>query len=159
PVQRTAFIGRDQEVSTVKELLLRDGVQLVTLIGPGGIGKTRLALQASREAAENFAGGVCFVSLAAVTDPALVPALIAQPLRIKACGRPALEQLKEYLRDVRASILILLDNLEHLLTVAPLLAELLTIAPKLTMLVTSRAPLHIYGEHEYPVPPLALPNL
>jgi predicted ATPase len=159
PVPRTAFVGREQEVSTVKELLLRDGVQLVTLTGPGGIGKTRLAVQASREAAENFPGGVCFVSLAAVTDPALVPALIAQTLGIKESGRPALEQLKEYLRDVRASILILLDNLEHLLTAAPLLAELLTIAPELKMLVTSRAPLHIYGEHEYPVPPLALPNL
>jgi predicted ATPase/serine/threonine protein kinase len=159
PVQRTAFIGREQEVSTLKELLLRDGVRLVTLTGPGGIGKTRLALQASREAAENFPAGVCFVSLAAVGDPALVPALIAQAVGIKESGRPALEQLKEYLRDTRASLLIVLDNLEHLLAAAPAMAELLTVAAKLKMLVTSREPLHIYGEHEYPVPPLALPNL
>ena len=160
PAQRTALIGRDQEVAAVKEILLRTDVQLLTLTGPGGIGKTRLALQAASELADNFPGGISFVSLAAVSDLALLPSLIAQALGLKESGgHAALEQLKQHLRDSRTNSLIIIDNFEHLLPTAPIVAELLTTAPRVKMLVTSRAPLHIYGEREFPVPPLALPDL
>lgn len=160
PAQRTVFIGREQEVRTIKELLLRADTNLLTLTGPGGIGKTRLALQVAEEVAENFPGGVCFVSLATVRDPSLVSSLVAQALGIRDSGQQAaIEKLKEYLQDLRASMLILLDNFEHLLSAASSVAQLLTISPKLKMVVTSRAPLHIYGEHEFLVPPLALPDI
>ena len=160
PAQRTAFIGRDQEVATLKELLLRPDVQLLTLTGPGGIGKTRLALQAASELTDNFPGGISFVSLAAVSDPGLLPSLIAQAVGLKENGgHAALEQLKQHLRDSRMSSLILIDNFEHLLPAAPTVAELLTTAPKFKVIVTSRAPLHIYGEREFPVPPLTLPDI
>jgi predicted ATPase len=160
PTQRTGFIGRDSEVAAVKELLLRDEVRLVTLSGPGGIGKTRLALQVAAEVASSFPSGVCFIPLAGVTDPALIPSIIAQSLGIKGTSRQiTIESLKEYLHDLRASLLLLFDNFEHILSAAPAVAELITTAPKLKLLVTSRSRLHIYGEHEYPVPPLALPDL
>ncbi len=160
PTQRTLFIGRDREIRAVKELLLRDDVHLVTLTGPGGIGKTRLSLQVARELAQSFPGGVCFIPLAALSDPALIPSIIVQALGMRETGRQVtLESLKEYLHDLGTSLLLILDNFEHLLAAAPAVAELLTIAPKLKVLVSSRAPLHIYGEHEFPVPPLALPDL
>jgi predicted ATPase len=160
PTQRTGFIGRDSEVAAVKESLLRDEVRLVTLSGPGGIGKTRLALQVASEVASSFPSGVCFIPLAGVTDPTLIPSIIAQALGIKETSRQiTIESLKEYLHDLRASLLLLFDNFEHILSAAPAVAELITIAPKLKLLVTSRSRLHIYGEHEYQVPPLALPDL
>src|SRR6266571_6277900 len=160
PTQRTLFIGRDREIRAVKELLLRDDVHLVTLTGPGGIGKTRLSLQVAREVAQSFPGGVCFIPLAALSDPALIPSIIVQALGMRETGRQVtLESLKDYLHDLGTSLLLILDNFEHLLAAAPAVAELLTIAPKLKVLVSSRAPLHIYGEHEFPVPPLALPDL
>jgi predicted ATPase len=159
PAQRTNLVGRAQEVAALKELLLRNGIQLVTLTGPGGIGKTRLALKAAAEAAEHFPNGVCFVSLAGVTDPALISSVVAQALGVKESGgEAAVARVKEYLQDVRTSLLIILDNFEHLLAAAPIVAEFLTVAPKLKIVATSRAPLHIYGEHEFPVPPLALPD-
>jgi len=159
PLQRTEFIGRHREVTAVKELLLRSEVRAITLTGPGGIGKTRLALKAAGEVAQNFPGGVCFVPLAAVKDPALVPAVIAQALGMKETGiQVTMESLKEYLPDVRTNLLMLFDTFEHLLAAASAVAELLAAAPTLKLLATSRAPLHIYGEHEFPVPPLPLPN-
>ena len=158
PAQRTAFIGRDSEAAALKDLLLRTDVRLVTLTGPGGIGKTRLALEAAAQSAE-FPGGICFVSLAAVNDAALVPSAIAQALGISESGKQApLERLKDYLQDVRAPFLILLDNFEHLLAAAPAIAECFSMAPQLKLMVTSRSRLHIYGEHEFPVPPLGLPE-
>jgi predicted ATPase len=160
PSQATAFIGREREVAAVKELLLREDVRVVTLTGPGGIGKTRLALQVASELRERFDGGICFIPLAAVSDASLIPSIIAQGCGIRETGRPvSVQSLKEYLQDSRSNLLLVFDNFEHLLTAAPLVSELITAAQKLRALVTSRAPLHIYGEFEFPVPTLALPDL
>ncbi|HEV2113305.1 MAG TPA: protein kinase [Terriglobales bacterium] len=159
PAQRTAFIGRDNEAAALKDLLLRADVRLVTLTGPGGIGKTRLALESAAQSAAEFPGGICFVSLAAVNDVVLVPSAIAQALGISEAGKQApLERLKDYLQDVRSPLLILLDNFEHLLAAAPAIAECFSVAAQLKLMVTSRSRLHIYGEHEFPVPPLGLPG-
>ena len=159
PTQRTAFIGRDREVAAVSELLVREDVQLVTLTGPGGIGKTRLALQVASDVAHNFPSGVCFVPLAAVTDASLIPSAIAQVLGMRETGRDvSVASLKEYLHDLRSDLLLFFDNFEHMLAAAPVVAELLSITFRLKILVTSRARLHIYGEHEFSVPSLALPE-
>jgi predicted ATPase len=160
PSQATAFIGREREVAAVKELLLREDVRVVTLTGPGGIGKTRLALQVASELRERFDGGICFIPLAAVSDASLIPSIIAQGCGIRETGRPvSIQSLKEYLQDSRSNLLLVFDNFEHLLTAAQLVSELITAAQKLRVMVTSRAPLHIYGEFEFPVPTLALPDL
>jgi predicted ATPase len=159
PTQRTAFIGRDREVAAVSELLLREDVQLVTLTGPGGIGKTRLALQVASDVAHNFPSGVCFVPLAAVTDASLIPSAIAQVLGMRETGRDvSVASLREYLHDLRSDLLLFFDNFEHMLAAAPMVAELLSTTFRLKILVTSRARLHIYGEHEFSVPSLALPE-
>ena len=160
PSQATAFIGREREVAAVKELLLREDVRVVTLTGPGGIGKTRLALQVASEVCERFDGGICFIPLAAVSDASLIPSIIAQGLGIRETGRPvSVQSLKEYLQDSRSNLLLFFDNFEHMLAAAPVVAELITAAHRLRVLVTSRAPLHIYGEYEFLVPTLALPDL
>jgi len=160
PVPSTAFIGRDQELAAVKQLLLRSDVRLVTVTGPGGIGKSRLAVEVARDMAGHFSGGVYFVPLAAVTDPSLVTLAIAQTLGVRETGGlPPIEALKEYLRNsIGSPILLLLDNFEHIISAAPILAELLAIAPALHLLVTSRAALHVYNEHEFPLRPLGLPD-
>ncbi len=160
PVQPTAFIGRNKEVAAVKEILLQENVLLVTITGPGGVGKTRLGLRVAEELFDQFPDGVYFVPLAAVTDPSLVASLIAQTLGVRETGGQApVETLKEYLQNsLHKPMLLVLDNLEHLVSVAPMVAELLTTGPSLKVLVTSRAPLHIYGEHEFPLPPLTLPE-
>jgi predicted ATPase/serine/threonine protein kinase len=160
PVQRTAFVGRDKEVTAAKELLLHADVRLLTVSGPAGIGKTRLALEVAREMTEHFPGGVYFVPLAGAGDPALLPSMIMQALNIRATGGQApLECLRENLQDsADAAMLLLLDNFEHLMAAAPTVSELFAIAPNLKILVTSRAALHVYGEHEFPVPPLGLPD-
>ena len=160
PVQRTAFIGREQEATALRELLSRVDVQLVTLTGPGGIGKTRLALQVAAEASAEFPGGVCFVPLSAVSDPSLIASTIGQALGIREAGNQSpQERLKEYVSGLGRPMLLLLDNFEHLVSAAPVITQLLTTGPKLKVAVTSQAPLHVYGEHEFPVPPLALPDL
>ena len=160
PTPRTAFVGRDHDIVAVKEMLLRPDVHLVTLTGPGGIGKTRLGLQVVESVADHFSDGVNYVPLAPVCDPKLIAPAIAQVLGLRETGgQSPLDALKTYLQhSLRQPILLLLDNFEHLLAEAPLVAELLTSTPRLKLLVTSRAPLHVYGEHEYPVPPLALPD-
>ena len=160
PIQPTAFVGRGKEVAAVKEVLGRQDVLLVTITGPGGVGKTRLGLKVAEELVDQFPAGVCFVPLAAVTDPRLITSLIAQTLRVRETGGQApLENLKEHLRNsLRKPMLLLLDNFEHLVSAAPMVGELLAIGPDLKILVTSRAPLHVYGEDEFPVPPLALPD-
>src|SRR5437763_15748103 len=160
PVQRTRFVGREKEVAAAKELLLRQNVRLVTVTGPGGIGKTRLAVEVASGLVENFPGGIHFVPLSPLSDPGLIASVIVQTLGIReAGGQSPLEILKKNLQDsLRAPMLFLLDNFEHLVQAAPTVAELLAIAPSLKILVTSRAALHVYGEHEFPVPPLALPD-
>ena len=160
PIQRTVFVGREQEIAAVKELLLRPEVRLITLTGPGGIGKTRLALQVANEVEQSFSAGVCFIALAGLRDAALMPSAVAQALGVKDTGRQAnSEGLKQYLQELGTDLLLFLDNFEHLLAAARAVADWLSVAPKLKILVTSRAPLHIYGEHEFPIPPLSLPNL
>lgn len=157
PVPLTPLIGREQEVETCCALLQRPEVRLVTLIGPGGVGKTRLGLQVGRELLHEFADGACFVSLAPISSPELVISTIAQACGLREVGDLALrETLGAYLREKR--LLLLLDNFEQVAAAASELAELLASCPELRMLVTSRAALHIHGEYEFFVPPLAMPD-
>ena len=155
PVQVTSFIGREREVAAVRELL--GGTRLLTLTGPGGTGKTRLGLRAAGELLGDFADGVFFVPLAPISDPALVPSTIAGALRVEEeASRPVSETLRDWLRG--RELLLVLDNFEQLVPAASLVGELLSAAPRLKALVTSRAVLHLAGEQEFPVPPLALPD-
>src|SRR5579862_1404409 len=161
PAQRTGFVGREREVSAAKELLLRPDVRLVTVTGPGGIGKTRLAVQVVNEIVGQFPGGIYFVPLSSLSDPALIISVIVQTLGLRGSGgQSPIEILKKNFHDSsHPPTLLLLDNFEHLMKAAPAVAELLATGPALKILVTSRAALHIYGEHEFPVPPLTLPDL
>ncbi|HEX9373216.1 MAG TPA: tetratricopeptide repeat protein, partial [Roseiflexaceae bacterium] len=132
-------------------------MRLVTLSGPGGVGKTRLGLQVAAELLDSFADGVYFVALAPISDLAFVPSAIAQPLGIQERGsQPLVERMQEYLRDKR--LLLVLDNFEQVLDAAALIAALLAAAPDLKLLITSRAVLHLSAEHAFPVPPLRLPD-
>jgi len=158
PAQPTALIGREREVAAVCQLLRRADVRLLTLSGPGGVGKTRLALQVAAEMLDEFAHGASFVALAPISDPGLVVSTIVQTLGLReVSGQPLLDMLKAYLHPKQR--LLLLDNFEQLLAAAPLLADLLTACPQLKLLVTSRAVLHLSGEQAFPVPPLTLPEL
>jgi predicted ATPase len=158
PAPLTPLLGREQEVAAACTLLRRPEVRLVTLTGTGGVGKTRLAVQVATEVLANFPDGASFVSLAPISDPMLVIPTIAQALDVKESGvRPLLEILTADLRDKR--LLLCLDNFEQLLEASPRLSNLLARCPYLTMLVTSRAVLRVQGEHEFPVPPLAVPDL
>ncbi len=160
PVQRTALIGRERELTALQEIFRRDDVRLVTLTGPGGTGKTRLALHAAREMAREFPGGVSFVPLSAVREPEMIASAIAQAVGIRPSGdRPLPEILKNHLAGAGQPLLLLLDNFEHLVSAAWVASDFLSIAPKLKLLVTSQAALHVYGEHEFPVLPLAVPDL
>jgi predicted ATPase/serine/threonine protein kinase len=160
PVPRTGFVGREREAAATKELLLRQDVRLVTVTGPGGIGKTRLAMEVASGLIEWFPGGIYFVPLSPLSDPSLIASVIVQTLGIRETGgHSPLEILKKNFQDsARAPTLFLMDNFEHLVQAAPTVAELLAMGPNLKILVTSRAALHVYGEHEFPVPPLALPD-
>ena len=157
PLQPTPLVGRVREVEEVAERLLSEQVRLLTLTGPGGTGKTRLALQSAADLSEQFDDGVFFVSLATITDPELVPSAIAEPLGVRESAEQTLdESLKSYLRDKR--LLLILDNFEHVLEGAQIVGELVGACPNLKVLATSRIPLRLYGEWEYPVPPLSLPD-
>lgn len=156
PAQPTPFIGREAQTAAIKELLLNPEVRLVTLIGPGGTGKTRLSLQAAQEVLGDFPQGVFFIPLADDTDSAQFVSRLAQPLGVREGGGTLLENVKVYLRD--RSLLLVLDNFEQLVSAAPVAAELLAAAPKLKILVSSRIALNLQGEREFPVPPLDLPK-
>ena len=158
PAPLTFLIGREQAVETVSTLVRRPDVRLVTLTGPGGVGKTQLGLAVAAALSETFADSVTFVSLAPIRDPAQVIPTIAQVIGLReAGGWSRLEHLQSYLH--RKSLLLFLDNFEQVVDAAPLLVDLLQSCQQLHLLVTSRVALHISGEHAFPVPPLALPDL
>ncbi|MEO8285180.1 MAG: tetratricopeptide repeat protein [Chloroflexota bacterium] len=160
PLQPTPFIGRERELEQVRGMLLQKNMRLLTLTGPGGTGRTRLALQAAADlvSAEEFADGVFFVDLSSITDPAVVVSMIAHTLGVQEVGGQRIDEtLKEYLKNKR--MLLLVDNFEQILEAAPQLSDLLRATSQLKVLVTSRAALHLSMEHEYSVPPLGLPNL
>jgi len=153
PVQLTSFVGR-AELADARRVLAR--TRLLTLTGPGGTGKTRLALQLAGDVSDDFGDGVFFVNLDAVHDPALVAAGIASVLALNVAGKVApIDAVVDYLRSKR--MLLVLDNFEQVVEAAPDVARLLREAPDLTLIVTTRIPLHISGEQEFPVPPLGLP--
>lgn len=180
PSPLTSLIGREWEVTTLCARLLPVDTRLLTITGPPGIGKTRLAVTAAQRILDfgfgildsdatqfnlkskipnpKFVDGVCFVSLAPISEGRFVPAAIARALEVKETGnQPLLERIKVHLRD--RQLLLVLDNFEHLLSAAPLVVELLEAAPALKILTSSRATLQVYGEHEFVAPPLALPDL
>lgn len=156
PVETTHFVGRTRDLAAIKRLLYL--ARLLTLVGPPGTGKTRLARQAAWEVADAFREGAYFVPLAPISDPALVPSAIASVLGISATpNQPLMTTLQQALRE--RHLLLILDNFEHVLAASPRVSELLAAAPHLKVLATSREPLHLYGEQEYAVPPLELPDM
>jgi predicted ATPase len=157
PSESTPFIGREKELKTITELLQREDVRLVNLTGPGGTGKTRLALQSVRDLIDNFKDGVYFIDLSTDREPESVLASIAGTIGLReTSSRPLIEEFKTKLQ--KKKLLFLLDNFEQVTSAAPKLGELLHVCPKLKLLVTSRETLHLRGEYVFPVPPLGLPD-
>ena len=157
PVPQTPLLGRESDIAFVVERLRMPSVRLVTLTGPGGVGKTRLALAVANELADSYPEGVHVVGLASLRDPQLVVSAIATVLGVRGTGERSLQSsLIAALGSKR--LLLVLDNFEHVLNAAPLVASLLANCPKLSTLVTSRAPLRLHGEHEIAVPPLSVPE-
>ena len=151
PVALTSFVGRERELEDAMALVTAN--RLVTLTGPGGTGKTRLVGRIAESLRRSYADGAFYVDLAPVTDPALVPATIARVLGVaKETDRPVAQLVADHL--AAREVLLVIDNFEHLLAAAGIVADLLAAAPRLTVVVTSRRPLDLYGEHELPVPPL-----
>ena len=157
PLHLNRFIGREREVETLTRRLLQPDVRLLTLTGPGGVGKTRLALEVAAHVVAHFADGVYFVDLAAIVEPELVDFAIAQAIGVsEMAGQPLADTLQQHLRDKQA--LLVLDNFEQVVLAAPLAPRLLVGCPQLKALATSRVLLRVSGEHAYAVPPLTLPH-
>ncbi|MGH7453319.1 MAG: ATP-binding protein, partial [bacterium] len=155
--QITPLVGREHQIEALRQLLLKAEVRLVTLTGPGGIGKTSLSLQVAISLLEEFAHGVFFVGLAAISDPELVLPTITQTLGIRETrSKPLRESVSEYLRDKH--LLLVLDNFEQVVAAAPVVSDLLAACPHLKILTTSRIVLRLKGEREYPVEPLPAPD-
>jgi predicted ATPase/class 3 adenylate cyclase len=155
PLQLTSFVGREEEITEVERLL--GHTRLLTLTGPGGSGKSRLALRVAADLLPRYRDGSCFVDLSPVTDPTLVPAAVATALGVpEAAGRPILDEVKDHLRH--RELLQVVDNFEQVAEAGPVIEELLTAAPKLRTMVTSRVVLSLRGEQEYAVPPLHVPD-
>jgi predicted ATPase/DNA-binding SARP family transcriptional activator/Tfp pilus assembly protein PilF len=155
PTPPTPLVGRRLELAAVAALFREEAVRLVTLTGPGGTGKTRLGLAVAEVLEPELRDGAIFVSLAPVSSPELLVSTIADALEVREGGRSLAEGIGEHLRERR--ILLVLDNFEQLLPAAPFVADLLAAAPRLLVLATSRAPLRLAAEHEYPVPPFDTP--
>jgi predicted ATPase/DNA-binding XRE family transcriptional regulator len=157
PLPAGPLIGREREVAAVAQLLHQEDVRVLTLTGPGGVGKTRLALEVARRLHSAFPEGVAWIPLAALTDAGLVPAAIARALQLRETGGHSLQEaLTLALRERHG--LLLLDNFEHLAAAAPLVADLVAASPHLKVFVTSRAALDLRSEHVFPVPPLRPPD-
>ena len=157
PAPSTSFVGREQEMATIGDLMLRSDVRLLTLLGPGGVGKTRLAVQLAERLKHRFANGICFIPLDLASNDSAVLAAIAGALNIQEeLSRPLLEQIKIVLHDL--SILLILDNFEQVMTARSIIADLLLACPQLKVLVTSRVMLHLRAEHLFDVPSLPLPD-
>ncbi len=158
PAPTAPLLGRQTLMDQIVDLFRTPGIRLVTLSGPGGVGKSRLAIEVGHRLSETFSDGVVFVPLAQLNDPALVPSAIAEALNLRGSARSTpLDDLKSYLPS--RHLLLILDNYEHLLAATALVSDLVSASPRLKVLVTSRAVLNLYGEHQVVVPPLSLPDL